>query len=148
MPLIAAEIRSETQDKRNLHLIMALEHLNSSDVADVSPLGAGLAATRSHAPFRSRQLEVARLVMRAGEAMPRHSVEGDITVLCIEGHVALDCPGGERPLTAGKLLFLSGSEPHSVRAIEDSSLLLTIALRSELHDGVEASSANAAPTPR
>jgi hypothetical protein len=34
----------------------------------------------------------------------------------------------ECELTAGKLLYLSGSDEHALRAVEDSSLLVTILL--------------------
>ena len=37
--------------------------------------------------------------------------------------------GGSQVLRAGQLMFLSGSVPHGVVALEDASALLTIVLR-------------------
>lgn len=108
---------------------MAIEHLKPGELADVRPLGpALLRETRSRALFKSRDLEVARLVLRTGETMPPHAVPGEITVQCIEGRVAFDCAAGERELAAGQLIHLKGSELHALHALEDASLLLTIAL--------------------
>lgn len=109
---------------------MSLHHLQSGEVADVRPLGAGLAEARSHALFKAEDLEVARLVLRAGEGLPPHAVPGEITLQCIEGRVAFSCNAGGRELAAGQLVHLQGSELHAVRALEDASLLLTIALKS------------------
>ena len=108
---------------------MAIAHLKSGEIADVKPLGGNLAETVSHALFKARDLEVARLVLRAGEGMPPHSVAGEITLQCIEGRIAFMCDAGERELAAGQLVQLNGNELHALRAIEDASLLLTIALK-------------------
>lgn len=67
---------------------MAIPHATPGDVIDVRPLGAALAATRTHALFKSGDLEVIRIVLRAGDEMPPHVVAGEITVQCIEGRIA------------------------------------------------------------
>lgn len=118
---------------------MALPHAQPGDVVDVRPLGAALADTRSHALFKSEDLEVMRLVLRADEALPPHSVAGEITLQCIEGRVAFICAAGERELAAGQLIHLKGDELHALRAVEDASLLLTIALKPDPHIGVKTS---------
>lgn len=107
---------------------MAIAHANAGDVVDVRPLGAALAATRSHALFKSDDLEVIRLVLQAGEEMPPHAVAGEITLQCIEGRIAFTCDAGARELAAGQLVRMRGDEVHALRALESSSLLLTIAL--------------------
>ncbi len=116
---------------------MALPHAQPGDVVNIRPLGAALADTRSHALFKSDDLEVARLVLRAGAEMPPHAVAGEITVQCIEGRVAFTCAAGERELAAGQLIHLKGDELHALRAVEDASLLLTIALKPDPHNGVK-----------
>ncbi len=114
---------------------MALPHLKSGQVADLKPFGSALAQSRSHALFKSADLEVARLVLHAGEGLPPHSVAGEITVQCIEGRVAFHCDAGMQELQAGQLIHLRGEETHALRALEDSSLLLTIALKHEADSG-------------
>lgn len=92
------------------------------------PLGAALASTRSYALFKSDDLEVIRLVLQAGEEMPPHAVAGEITLQCIEGRIAFTCDAGVRELAAGQIVRTTRDEMHALRAIENSSLLLTIAL--------------------
>ena len=110
---------------------MAIPHASPGDVIDVRPLGPALAGARSHALFKSSDLEVIRLVLPAGEGMPPHSVAGEITLQCIEGRIAFDCDSGARELAAGQLIHCAADEIHGLHAIEDSSLLLTIALKSQ-----------------
>ena len=68
-------------------------------------------------------------VVPAGKAIPTHQVAGEITVQCLEGRVAFTAGDTTRELGPGELLFLSGAEPHSLRGIENASLLVTILLR-------------------
>jgi quercetin dioxygenase-like cupin family protein len=56
-------------------------------------------------------------------------VPGDITLQCIEGSADVSCRAGLRRLEAGHLVYLSGGDLHGVRAVQDASLLLTIALK-------------------
>jgi len=114
---------------------MAIAHLQAGDVVNVVPLGAALSETRTHALFKSDDLEVIRIVMTTGDTMPAHTVAGEITVQCIEGQVILTCDAGERELTAGQLIHLGRNDPHALRCVENASLLLTIALRPDPHNG-------------
>ena len=107
---------------------MAIPHAAPGEVVDVKPLGAALPATRSHALFKSDDLEVIRLVLLAGQSMPEHAVAGGVTVQCIEGRIAFTCKAGEVLLDAGQLVHLAGEEVHGLRALVDASALLTIAL--------------------
>ena len=75
-----------------------------------------------------------RLVLPAGVGMPPHAVAGEITLQCIEGRIAFDCAAGARELAPGQLIHSAAEEIHGLRAIEDSSLLLTIALKSSPAD--------------
>jgi quercetin dioxygenase-like cupin family protein len=107
---------------------MALLHASSGDPLDVRPLGAQLPATKTRALFKSRDLEVMRLVLTAGKALPRHQVQGEITIQCLEGRLRIELDAGHKELEAGELLFLAGNVPHGVTALADASALVTIAL--------------------
>lgn len=107
---------------------MAIPHAEPGDVIDVRPLGPALAGARSHALFKSNDLEVIRLVLKAGQGLPPHNVTGEITLQCLEGRVAFTCAAGLRELAAGQLIHSTRNELHGLRALEDSSLLLTIVL--------------------
>ena len=108
---------------------MAIPHAQPGDIIDVRPLRAALAGARSHALFKSADLEVIRLVLRAGEGMPPHAVAGEITLQCIEGRIAFKFDTGQIELAQGQLVHVTGDDMHSLRALEDASLLLTIVLK-------------------
>jgi quercetin dioxygenase-like cupin family protein len=108
---------------------MAIRHAISGEPVDVRPLGARLAGSESVALFKSDDLEVIRLVLPRGKSLPAHRVDGGITIQCIEGRIDLVADGRSVSLAAGTLVFLAGGVEHSVSATEDSSALLTIALR-------------------
>jgi len=107
---------------------MALPHANPEDVIDVSPLGGRLAQAASHALLRTGSLELMRLVLRAGEALPPHTVDAEATLHCIEGTVRVSTPDAERELTAGTLTLIPAGRSYAVRASSDASLLVTMLL--------------------
>src|SRR5579872_4240584 len=107
---------------------MALTHAQSSELIDVRPFGDNLARESTRTLVKTDTLEVVRLVMRAGKIYEGHQVPGEITVLCLEGRCTLSVAGATRDLEPGRMIYLAGGEEHSLRALEDSSLLLTILL--------------------
>lgn len=108
---------------------MAVPHAASGDLIDVRPLGANLRQTSSSTLVRANHIEVFRLVLPAGKAAPDHKASGAITIQCLEGAAELDAHGRTQVLRAGSLVYLSDAVPHEVRALEDSSLLVTVLLR-------------------
>lgn len=106
---------------------MALPHAESGQIIDISPLGDRLRSSVSTALFKAEDLEVMRLVLLAGKGIPPHKVSGEVTIQCIEGVVEVSSREA-RTLEVGKMLYLRGDEVHSLRAIEDASVLLTIFL--------------------
>ena len=106
---------------------MALPHAESGQIIDITPLGSRLRSTVSTALFKAEDLEVMRLVLLAGKGIPPHKVSGEVTIQCIEGVVEVSSQD-VRTLDAGKMLYLRGDEVHSLRALEDASVLLTIFL--------------------
>ena len=106
---------------------MAISHATSGEAVDIRPLGDKLTTSQTIALFKSKNLEVMRLVLPKGKGMPMHRVEGDITMHCIEGRIDVLVDGQTRPLGAGQLMYLSGGVPHSLLAVADASVLVTIA---------------------
>lgn len=107
-----------------------MNHAESGQVIDVKPLGEDLAEKKTVALFKSADLEVMRLVLRAGKSLPPHKVAGEITVQCVEGAIDIGVDGRSHVLRAGQLLYLARHVIHDVTALEDSSALVTVALRS------------------
>ncbi len=122
---------------------MALHHAAPGEVIALHrPDGA--AARRSVALFKARDLEVLRLSLRAGEALPPHRVGGDITVQCLTGVLEVGLPQQRVRLQAGDLVYVPGELAHEIVALEDAAGLVTIALRTEGFEG-SAAAADLAP---
>ena len=107
---------------------MAIPHAKPGEVVDVRPLGSALGSAQTTSLLRAEQVEVIRLVVPAGKEIAEHKAKGEIIVQCLEGKVAFTAFGKTQNLEAGKLLYLPTGEPHSVKGVEDASLLLTILL--------------------
>ena len=108
---------------------MAVPHAASGELIDVQPLGADLRQTVSTTLIRAEHLEVFRFVLPAGKEALDHKVSGAITIQCLEGAVELQAQGQTQVMRAGSLMYLADAEPHAVKALEDSSLLITMLLR-------------------
>jgi len=108
---------------------MALPHAQPLDVIDVRPLGSGLRNAVTTSLLKTPTLQLMRLVLPAGQGMREHSVAGATTVQCLEGEAVVTTPSRICHLSAGQLVMLGGAEPHSVQAVTDSSLLVTVLLR-------------------
>ena len=107
---------------------MALPHAQSTQPVSLRPLGALLAQTQSHAIIKARQLEVIRVVLRAGEQMHQHDAPGETTVQCLEGEAQFALGATTHRLAAGDFLHLPARSAHTLRAVQDCSLLVTLCL--------------------
>lgn len=108
---------------------MAITHAASGELIDVRPLGAALRQTSSSTLVRADHLEVFRFVLVAGKTAQDHKASGAITIQCLEGEVELEAHGRTQILLPGDMVYLADAEPHAVKALKDSSLLVTVLLR-------------------
>lgn len=108
---------------------MAQLHATSGEIIDVGPLGASWPEHVTSAFFKSEQLELVRLVMPRDKEMREHRVAGEITVLCIEGLIEFTAHGRSQRMAPGQLIHLAAGEPHALRALADTTALLTICLQ-------------------
>lgn len=111
---------------------MAIPHARSGEVISLRRAAEPAAAPpmpMTHALLKARQLEVVRLRLTAGKTLPEHAAPGEVTLLGLEGTLALIL--GQRRLLVGEgdLVHLAAGEPHAVQALEDCSALLTICLQ-------------------
>jgi quercetin dioxygenase-like cupin family protein len=107
---------------------MAIPHAQPGEIVNVRPLGAALASAQTKTLLRAEDVEVIRLIVPAGREIPEHKAKGEIVVHCLEGRVTFSAFGKTQALQAGELLYLPTGEPHTVKGVEDASLLLTILL--------------------
>jgi len=107
---------------------MALDHAKPGQPVDIGPLGTVLRQSATHAIVKTRSLEVIRLVLQDGQTLPSHAIRGESTLLCIEGAAELTVDGTARLLRANQFVLLPAQAPHTMQALEDTSLLWTIQL--------------------
>jgi quercetin dioxygenase-like cupin family protein len=106
---------------------MSIPHATSGDVV-LLPLGSTLGTSKTTTLVKTSALELIRLILPAGKEIPSHQAPGEITVQCLEGRVAFTALGMTQDLRSGELLYLAAGEPHAVKGIENSSLLVTLLL--------------------
>jgi quercetin dioxygenase-like cupin family protein len=107
---------------------MALQHAASGDKIALARGDDDIAHFTSVALAKTEHMELIRLVLPKERPMPEHKVDGEMTLQCLEGEIAIDAQGRSVTLRPGEMLFLAGGVPHSVRALEDAVALLTILL--------------------
>lgn len=105
---------------------MALQHARFLETVDLIAPGPIGSTSVSSSLLKTRQIQVMRLVLPAGEGMPSHQVAGDITIHCLSGEASLTTAQGEHRLKPGQLIALPGHEPHAVHAHAASVLLVTV----------------------
>ncbi len=107
---------------------MALQHARSGELIPLKRGDDDIAHFTSVALAKTAHMELIRLVLPQGREMPVHKVDGEITLLCLQGEIVCDAHGVSTVLHPGEMLFLLGGVPHGVRANEDAVALLTILL--------------------
>lgn len=92
-------------------------------------MGSNLGDAKTGTLLKTDDMEVLRLILPAGKTIAEHKAPGEITVQCIEGRVQFTAMDKTVELTAGTMLYLTVAQPHSLRAVEDSLLLVFFSLR-------------------
>ncbi len=105
---------------------MALIHAQPLEVIDLNASDAALGTSISSSLLKTPHLQLMRVVLAAGHALPEHHVPGEITIQCLSGEVDVGTPSSTCRLFAGFLVMLPAAEPHSVKALSDSVLLVTV----------------------
>jgi quercetin dioxygenase-like cupin family protein len=76
---------------------------------------------------QEKPLRAALFVFHAGNQLPTHHAPGPITVQVLRGRIIFGTEEGTRDeMAAGDMLSLAAGVTHSVEALEDSAMLLTL----------------------
>jgi quercetin dioxygenase-like cupin family protein len=106
---------------------MAIPHAQPGIPVDLRVVEGWSSETQTTALVKNDAFEAIRLVARKGtEVCHNHQVEGMITVHCLEGRIEFTADGDRREMGAGHWLYLTGGVPHTITALEDSLVLLTV----------------------
>ena len=103
---------------------MALHHAAPGEKVHLAGVG-DVAGARTAALVKTDAFEAAQLLLRAGDTIASHAVASHAILHCLEGGVILEC-GKQVEMAAGDWLYLARGQRHSLLAVKDSSLLLTI----------------------
>jgi len=105
---------------------MALQHAVSGEKIALQRGDDDIAHFTSVALVKTEHMELIRLVLPTERPIPEHKVEGEVTLQCLEGEVAVDAHGRTVTLQPNEMLYLAGGEPHTIRATKDAVALMTI----------------------
>jgi len=107
---------------------MALQHARSGERIELRRGEDDIANFTSIALIKTDHMELIRLVLPKEKPMPEHYVEGEMTLLCLEGEIAFQAHGRTTILQPNEMVYLAGGEPHAIQANQDAVALLTILL--------------------
>ena len=107
---------------------MALQHAASGELIRLQRSEDDIAHFTSVALAKTEHMELIRLVLPKDRDMPVHKVDGEMTLLCLQGEIVCDAYETSTVLRPGAMLYLLGGVPHAVRSNEDAVALLTILL--------------------
>jgi quercetin dioxygenase-like cupin family protein len=109
---------------------LSAEHL-AIDLAEAVTALHGSAAPgqdrRGVTLVRQGGLSVVLTHLHAGARLAEHAAPGAVTVQVLDGHVRAWVRGDELDVKSGRLIAIDSGVRHSVEAVEDSTLLLTLA---------------------
>lgn len=105
---------------------MATRHADPGEKVDLETWADDLPEARTKVIARTDRMELIRLFLPAGKELSRHQVPGPLTVHCLRGRAEFTAMGATQPLEPGQLLYLMPQEPHAVKAVEDTVILLTL----------------------
>jgi quercetin dioxygenase-like cupin family protein len=105
---------------------MAQRKIKPAEVVNLYTPPSDLPEDATLALMKTQDMEVIRMVIPKEKDITEHSVNGQISVQCLEGKTEFGVEGEKHVLTSGDWLYLSRNQPHSLRAIRDSILLVTI----------------------
>ena len=105
---------------------MAFQHAKPCEVVDLKYWANGLPNNRTKAIAKTEEMEIIRIVIPAEKEISEHKVDGPIIVHCIEGKIELTAMNNSQELKTSQLMYLPPGELHSLKAIENSIVLLII----------------------
>lgn len=96
-------------------------------VTELHGTGAGDRTRGAITLVKQEGMSVVLTHLHAGGSLEEHAAPGPITVQVLDGHVRIKIDDEAVDVSAGRLVAFKGGVRHAVDAMEDSTLLLTIA---------------------
>jgi mannose-6-phosphate isomerase class I len=105
---------------------MVIPQAVPGEALNIRPSDSSLPDSGTVTLVRSDDLEVSRSVLHADDQEVACEGTGEVIALCLEGRVSIETPSITHELDAGQLLYLRAGEPHAIRGLDATSLVLTV----------------------
>lgn len=73
-------------------------------------------------------LRLVLFAFEAGGSLPAHRAPGHVVIHCLRGRLEVEAAGARQEIGGGEAVVLDPDVPHSVRAAEESDMLLSVCL--------------------
>jgi len=101
-------------------------HVKPGDPINLQSLREELDIDSSYALVKTERMEVIRMALPKGKTVEEHSVNSEISVLCLKGEIYFDIDHTAKTLTPDDWLYLNAGQPFSYSVKEETILLVTI----------------------
>lgn len=105
---------------------MAQKKLQPGEVVNLYSLKEDMPEDATLALMKTADMEAIRMVLPKGKVITEHSVDGEVSVQCLEGRTEFTVDGTTHLLSSGDWLYLGRNQPHSLSVKRDTILLVTI----------------------
>jgi quercetin dioxygenase-like cupin family protein len=105
---------------------MAQPKIAPGEVVNLYSMKEDMPEDATLALMKTSDMEAIRMVLPKGKEITEHSVDGEISVQCLEGKTEFRVEGKKHILSSGDWLYLSRNQPHSLTVIRDTIILVTI----------------------
>lgn len=105
---------------------MAQPKIAPGEVINLYSLKEDMPDDATLALMKTSDMEAIRMVLPKDKVISEHSVDGQISVQCLEGKTEFKVDDQTHVLSSGDWLYLNRKQPHSLRVIRDTILLVTI----------------------
>lgn len=75
---------------------------------------------------REAGVSVVVMAMEAGDEIKQHLAPGTVSIHALRGHISINADNVDFDVRPAQVVFLQPSTPHSVRAVEQSVIVLTV----------------------
>lgn len=104
---------------------MALKHAKSGEIVNLLTSGESTAPI-SQALVCTPEIELMRLILKAGKDVPVQAVAGPITLFCHQGSVRVQVDNNWQTMHDNDLMYLAGGAHHALHAVSDAVVLVTL----------------------
>lgn len=104
---------------------MSTHHAAPGEVVNLATWASDLPEEHSKVIAKTKAMELARLVLRDGDSIENHHVEGPLVIHCLSGCLEVRALDTTERVGGGELLYLPPSETFTLKAAPQAVVLVT-----------------------